>query len=601
MTLVKPPTSEEIVETYGGLREAVERLVKAGFSPDQIVRKLGLPYYLVRLLMEGFQPKDPTLFIDIVKIYDRLAQLRGRKGKETELTKFVQKKWLSLEVRLRLALGKITDENLKVGGGILEKAICLATGSSPSRVRRLLIDYGEHGEVAYLLIRPKQPKLTVEEVYEAIRILPRLRGLEERILHLSSLMEAATPDEAKYIARLILGDLKLGYHQRSVVSAVSKAYKVPFEIIERISAILGVVDGLKLAPKGETALSSVRIRPGQFIKPQLAHIYEPEKVTYPVRSELKYDGSRLQIHKWGSRIRLFSRRGIEKSKTLPEVVEIAMGFRAQSCIVDCEVIAVDDKGSFLPFQYLLTRTVPRELSEDELAERRKKVKLTIRAFDILYLNGLVLMDMPLFERRRYLKEVVPAEYVAEGRDCKEAVELMKFYEEALRRGLEGIIVKDLRSLYEPGRRTYTWLKIKPERDTIDSAIVKALYGKGRRAGFYSSFLLAVRDPKEKKLYTIGKVSNLPRDVMAKLLDLLERTKIGEDREGIFVKPSIVVEVTYQEIQETDEYTSGYALRVPKIIRFRRDKNVEGIDDLDKLRKLYKLQYERYTAKEERET
>ena len=601
MTLVKPPASEEIVETYGGLEKAVKHLVKVGFTPDEIVRKLGLPYYLVRLFMEGFGPKDPTLFINIVKIYDRLALLRGKKGKETELTKFFLKKWLGLEVKLRLGLGRITEENLKVGTGILEKAICLATGSSPSKVRRLLIDYGEFGEVAYLLIQPKRPELTVEEVFEAIRILPRLGGVKERVLQVSSLMDTATPDEAKYIARLILGDLKLGYYERTVISAVSKAYGVPFEAVQWTSAVLGVVDGLKLASQGEEALSSVRIRPGQFIKPQLAHIYEPEKVTYPVRSELKYDGSRLQIHKWGSQIQLFSRRGIEKAKTLPDVVEIATGFRAQSCIVDSEVIAVDYNGRFLPFQYLLKRTVPRELSEEELAERREKVKLTIRAFDILYLNGQVLMEMPLSERRRYLKEVVPGEYLAEGRDCKEGVELMRFYEEALRKGLEGIIVKDIRSLYEPGRRTYTWLKIKPERDTIDSTVVKALYGKGRRAGLYSSFLLAVRDPKERKLYTIGKVSNLPEDVMASLRDILKRMKTGEDKEGIFVKPSIVVEVTYQEIQETDEYTSGYALRVPKIIRFRRDKTVEGIDDLDKLRKLYELQYERYTAKEERES
>ncbi|MDH5688202.1 MAG: hypothetical protein OEZ48_10130, partial [Candidatus Bathyarchaeota archaeon] len=285
-------------------------------------------------------------------------------------------------------------------------------------------------------------------------------------------------------------------------------------------------------------------------------------------------------------------------QTLPEVVSIAEKFSAQSCIIDCEVIAVDDEGRFLPFQYLLRRTVPKELSEEELTERKEKVKLTIVAFDILHLNGLVLMDMPLSERRRYLQQAVPAEFLAQGRECKDAVELMKFYEEALRRGLEGIIVKDNRSEYEPGRRTYTWLKIKPERDTIDCTIVKALYGKGKRAGLYSSFLLAVRDLQKKKLYTIGKVSNLPDDIMADLVAIMEQSKMGEDREGIFVKPSIVAEATYQEIQETDRYTSEYALRIPKIIRFRSDKTVEEIDTLDKLKKLYELQYERYTARED---
>jgi DNA ligase-1 len=153
----------------------------------------------------------------------------------------------------------------------------------------------------------------------------------------------------------------------------------------------------------------------------------------------------------------------------------------------------------------------------------------------------------------------------------------------------------LNSPYEIGQRTYTWLKLKPERDTIDCTIVKALYGKGRRAGLYSSFLLAVRDPTEKKLYTIGKVSNLPEETMDALRTIVESTKIGEDDEGVFVKPSLVAEVTYQEIQETDEYTSGFALRVPKIVRFRTDKTVNEMDTIEKLKKLYELQYDRYPS------
>jgi DNA ligase-1 len=127
--------------------------------------------------------------------------------------------------------------------------------------------------------------------------------------------------------------------------------------------------------------------------------------------------------------------------------------------------------------------------------------------------------------------------------------------------------------------------------------VKALYGKGRRAGLYSSFLLAVRAPNEKRLYTIGRVSNLPEQTMEALRNLIDKSKISEDRDGVFVKPSIVVEVTYQEIQRTEEYTSGYALRVPKIVRFREDKKVEDIDNLKKLAKLYDLQYERHPVKE----
>jgi len=596
MTTVKPPSFHELVKTYGSRKAAIRHLLDSGFTPEEIAWKMGVPYHLIRLYMNDFEATNLTPFSSVAQTYERLAILRSKKGKETELARFFQRSDLNLEVKTRLALGSLTEESLKVGPGIIEQAISLATGTPRQEVRKLLIDYGEHGEVAYLLKKQKKAELTVEEVYEAIRLLPGIKKINERRLIVASLLRTATPEEAKYLVRLILGDLKLGYHQRTVIRAAARAYKVPYELIETATAVLGVTEGLLLAPEGELKLSRVRLRPGQFVKPQLAHLYEPDKVVYPVRAEYKYDGSRLQIHKWGSQIKLFSRRAIEKSETLPEVVEIARKFNAYSCIVDSEVVALDESGRLLPFQFLLERTVPRKLSPEELERRKGKVKLTIKAFDILFLNGRELFKLPLSERRKYLLEVVPPEFLADGKDCADEVELIRFYEEALKKGLEGVLVKDLGSTYDVGKRTHTWLKLKPERDTIDCTIVKALYGKGRRAGLYSSFLLAVRDPEKRKLYTIGRVSNLPEKTMETLREIVEKTRVNADEQGVFVKPSVVVEATYQEIQETDEYTSGYALRVPKIVRFRPDKKVDDIDDIAKIRKLHELQYERYPTR-----
>ena len=597
MSVVKPPTFEELVKAYGSPKAAVMHLIESGFTPEKIEWKIGVPYYLTRLYMEEFEPGDRLLFEEIVKVYERLAVLRGKRGKETALVNFLQGFELDLETKIRLALGWLTDESLKIGPGIVKRSISLATGASINKVRRLLVDYGEHGEVVYLLTRNKPSTLTVREVCEAIRFLPKLSGMKERELYVSSLLRKATPSEAKYLVRLLLGDLKLGYHQRTVMRAIARIYKVPVELVENVCAITGTIEGLVLASRGEVKLSAVKLRPGRFLKPQLAHLYEPDKVVYPVRAEYKLDGSRLQIHKWGTKVWLFSRRGVEKSRTLPEVVEIARKFKAHSYIVDSEVVAVDASGNFLPFQVLLERTVPQKPSLEELEERMRKVRVTIRAFDVLYVDGRGLMSLPLAERRKHLAEIVPSEYIVEGTECKNEIELLAFYEEALNKGLEGIIVKNLESTYEVGRRTYTWLKLKPERDTIDCIIVKSLHGKGKRAGLYSSFLLAVRDPKERRLYTIGKVSNLPEQTMETLRTIIERTRISEDREGVFVKPSIVVEATYQEIQRTDEYSSGYALRVPKIVRFREEKKIEEIDDVQKVAKLYELQYERHPAKE----
>lgn len=596
MTTVKPPSFDELVRMYGSRKAAIKHLLDSGFTPEEIEWKMGVPYYLIRLFMKDFKAANLTSFSSVVQTYERLAVLRSRRGKETELAKFFQRSDLNLEIKTRLALSSLAEENLKVGPGIVEQAISLATGTSRQDVRKLLIDYGEHGEVAYLLKKPKQAELTVEEVFGAVRLLPKIKKLTERNLLVASLLRTATPEEAKYIVRLILGDLKLGYYQGTVIRAAAKAYGVPPELIETATAVLGVTEGLMLASEGELKLLEVKLRPGRFLKPQLAHLYEPDKVAYPVRAEYKYDGSRLQIHKWGSQVKLFSRRAVEKSQTLPEIVETAKKFNAYSCIVDSEVVAVDESGKLLPFQTLLERTGPRKLTREKLERRKEKTRVTVKVFDILFLNGRELVKLAFSERRKYLVEIVPPEFLAEGRSCANEVELIGFYEEALKGGLEGVLVKNLDSIYDVGKRTYTWLKLKPERDTIDCTIVKALYGKGRRAGFYSSFLLAVRDPKEKRLYTIGKVSNLPVKTMEDIRDIIEATKTSADEHGVFVKPSIVVEATYQEVQETDEYTSGYALRVPKIVRFRPDKKVEEIDDLAKLSKLFELQYERYPVK-----
>jgi len=593
MTVVKPPAFEELVQTYGSLKAAVQHLLESGFTAEQIEWKWEIPYHLIRLFMAGAPLKNPTTFSSVVKVYERLAVLRSTKGKETELAQFFQRQDLSLEMKTRLALGTLTDEDLKVGTGTVERAISIATGTAMRKVRNLLLDYGEHGEVVFLLKKPKKAELSVEEAYEAIRLLPKMAKILERNLHISSLLKVGTPEEAKYMVRLLLGDLKLGYHQRTVIRAAAKAYDVTPEVVESACAILGVTEGIMLAPNGELTLSTIKLRPGQFLKPQLAHLYEPDRGKFPMRAEFKLDGSRLQVHKLGTQTWLFSRRATEKSDTLPEIVDVAESFKAHSCIVDSEVVAIDEKGRFLPFQFLLERTVPIKPSEEELERRKEKVRVAIRAFDVLFLNGRDLTGLPLSERRKYLSEVVSTEYIVEGRDCENEVELMRFYEEALRRGLEGIVVKNLNSTYEAGRRTYSWLKLKPERDTVDCTIVKALYGKGRRAGLYSSFLLAVRGLEKKKLYTIGKVSNLPEDTMDMLRDIVEQSKITQDDEGVFVKPFVVVEVTYQEVQETEEYTSGYALRVPKVVRFRLDKTIEEIDNVGKLQALHELQYERH--------
>lgn len=592
MTLVKPPSFSELVRTYGSPKAAVLHLLESSIGPEEISWKMGVPYYLIRLYMRGIEPKKTMLFANIARFYDRLAVLRSKRGKETALANLFKREDLDIEVKTRLALGKMSDGSLRIGPGVIERAISSSTGASPKKVKSLLVDYGEYGEVISLLSQPKDAKLTLKEVYEAIRLLPALESTKERDYLISSILDAATPLEAKYVVRLLLFDLKLGYNERTVIHAAARAYSVPPELIENVCSIIGVTEGIMLAPRGKLVLEKVRLRPGQFLKPQLAHIYEPEKVAYPTFAEHKIDGVRLQIHKWGTRIWSYSRQGLEKTEVYPEVRQIATKFRAQSCIVDCEIVATDSEGQLLPFQTLLKRTGTKQPSSKELQQPMEETTVTIRAFDLLYQGGRELTEAPLSERRKFLLKVVPEQYLVGGKLCRNEIELMSFYEDALKQGSEGVIVKALNSPYEIGQRTHSWLKLKPERDTIDCTFVKALHGRGRRTGFYSSFLMAIRDPTEKKLYTIGKVSNLSERLMEHLKSVVERTQTGSDEEGVFITPSLVVEVTYQEVQTSDDYTSGYALRVPKVIRFNQEKSIDEIDSLKKLKKLYEIQYER---------
>jgi DNA ligase-1 len=590
VTLIRPPSLNKLIKTYGSLKAAVHHLLDSGYSPEDISWRMNVPYHHIRLYMDGSEPSGGLLFLEITKLFERLALLRSKRGKETELANFFKRKDLGLELKTRLALGKIVDESFGIGPGLIERAIGIVTGTSPKKVKKLLIDYGEHGEVAFLLLSEKDPTLTVNEVYKSIRLLPRLSKIRERDLLISSLLDASTPIEAKYIMRLLLFNLKLGYYERTVIRAAAKAYKVPVSLIESVCAIIGLTEGIMVAAQGTPELEKVRLRPGQFLKPQLAHIYEPEKVNYPCLVEVKLDGNRLQIHKWGTRIWLFSRSGKDKTETYRKVSKIGQSLGAHSCIVDGEVVAVDSEGKILPFQRLLR--ISASTPSDGEEPKRSKITASFKAFDLVYMNGRKLSDLPFSERRRFLVNVVPHEHLVESTECFDEVELMKFYEHSLQRGYEGIVIKDLKSLYEFGRRTYSWIKLKPERDTLDCTVVKAFFGKGKHAGFYSSFLMAIRDPTEKKLFTIGKVSNLSEALMERLKNVVETSRIRVDDEGVFVKPSIVIETTYHEIQTSEEYTSGYALRVPKIVRFKLDKSVDEIDTIEKTKQLYESQYER---------
>lgn len=590
MSIIQPPNFNDLVTLYGSPKNAVKHLAER-FTPEEIERQYNLPYHTIQIYIHDGKITSPARFSEVANLFTKLDALKSAKGKATEIINFLKASQVLYEQKIRFLLSRINESPTYVREAYCLKAFSMSGKMGETQVQQLFWKYGDVGDLA-LIVFPKKPStLLADEVYQTLNVLSKLKTME-RLKTLASLLKKATPEEAKWIARLTTRDLKIHLSERLVINCVSKTFQVNADLLLETCTTLGVVDALLNAPKGNQVLTRYRLRPSVFVKPMLAHIYTPEKVTYPVRAEYKYDGSRLQIHRNENRLCLYSRRGIEKSQAMPDVLKIAETFRTQTFIVDAEIVAINKEGAILPFQEILHRTTLKEYGN------ANNIGLTVKAFDILYCNNMNLMNSPLSIRLEYLTRTVPQQYLAEGQTCRNEAEVTAYYEKIMLKGAEGIMVKSLNSPYMAGERTYTWLKLKPDRDTLDCIVVKAYYGKGHRAGLYSTFLLAIRDSVEKKLYTVGKVSSLTDEQMIDLKDKFDRLKTKEDQDGIWVKPAIVMEVIYAEIQESPEHTSGFALRFPNVIRIRQDKTVSDVDTLDELKTLYETQNQRYAQKPE---
>lgn len=594
MSFVHPPSFDDLVSLYGSVKEAVKRLSET-LSAEEIVRRYSLPYHMVQVYLHDAEISSSARFSDVATLFTKLDSLKSSKGKATEIIAFLRSSQMPYEEKIRFLLDRINESPTYVREAYCLKAFGLSSNIGESQVQQLFWKYGDVGDLALIIYSQKPSTLLADEVYQTLNILSKLKTME-RLKTLASLLNKATSEEAKWIARLTTRDLKIHLSERLVMRSVASTFQVSSDLLLEACTTIGVVDALLTAPKGNQVLMRHRLRPSVFVKPMLANLYTPDKVRYPVRSEYKYDGSRLQIHRQEDNYCLYSRRGLEKSAIMPDVLNIAKTFQTPSFIVDTEVVAVDKQGVMLPFQKILHRTSPKDYAN------AKDVDLTVRAFDILYSENMNLMNMPLSIRLEYLAKTVPPPYLAEGRTCKTETELTRYYEEIMLKGAEGIMVKNLNSPYVAGERTYTWLKLKPDRDTLDCVVVKAYYGRGSRTGLYSTFLLAVRDPIEKKLYTVGGVSSLTDQQMIDLKDKFDRLKTANDRDGIWVKPTIVMEVMYAEIQESQEssaeHTSGFGLRFPNVVCVREDKSVSDIDTLDHLKTLYETQSTRFEQKPE---
>jgi DNA ligase 1 len=416
---------------------------------------------------------------------------------------------------------------------------------------------------------------------------------------LKGLLIDSSPLEAKYLIKLINGEMRIGLTEGLVEIAVSKAFNEELKHVREAMLVSGDISKVVLLTKRKL-LHTELIKPLTPISYMLADVMfnAEEIIKYyqkPLICEYKYDGIRAQMHKFGQQIRLFSRKLADVTNAFPELVNAAILTKLPSSlssdvdfILDGEVMAFHN-GKPLHFQELQKRLRKKNVTEQIITQ----IPLIYMVYDIMYFNGEHTVRKSIRERKEILSNMSFKEPIVNS--SYEVVNteqgIIEMFESSIDMGHEGLVLKDPDSQYHPGKRGRYWMKLKEELDTIDAVIVIAEYGHGKRAGVLSDYTFAVRDDvNSNKLRTIGKAySGLTDGEITEITKILKSTMTKDEGYRIVVKPEIVLEIAFDSIQKSDRHDSGFALRFPRIKNIRKDKDITDIDTLQKVNQIYKRQ------------
>jgi len=524
-----------------------------------------------------------TPYLRLARVCESINALSGRKDKVAQIVKLLQEVGPEEAApAILLLIGRVAPEGdedkLEIGAAAIYQLL------------------EEAGQTTLLASEPP----TILDVWNGLREISRLRGpgsRERKLAILRGLLVGMSDLEKRWFLKQLMGEMQHGANEGLVLEAIAELTGASTDEVQRAFMLLGRLgDLVELALRGgREAIKSVRLQVFRPVRPMLAEmchdleqlLKESEK---PMSFEYKFDGARVQIHVKDGEVRIFSRRLSEVTRSLPDIVQVVRGFSSSfhEIVLDGEVVAVDETGRPMPFQELLRRF--RRLREVE--EEAERIPLKLWIFDILYLDGRELLDMPYRERRELLEKLIPAEYLAPRIVTSSIEEVQAFMRRAMEEGHEGLMAKNLDSPYRPGRRERLWLKIKPA-DTLDLVIVAADWGHGRRMGWLSNYHLAAYNPETGEFEVVGKTfKGLTDEEFEWMTKRLLELKISDDGYTVTVRPRIVVEVAYNEIQKSPKYKSGYALRFARITRVRADKAPEEADTIQRIRELYERQFER---------
>lgn len=441
------------------------------------------------------------------------------------------------------------------------------------------------------------PKPNISDVYRKLVELSKYRGegsARMRVAALQGLFSALDDEERGWLMKIIFGELRIGVSEGNLLKSLSQAADLPYEKVRRLYMLHGSLERVIEIIISDSIDEYVN-KPTIFVpmRPMLATPAESVEEAFimvgggPVAIEVKYDGARIQIHYRDGRVRVFSRRLTEVTGSLPELVDIAstkLCKRVGEYIVEGEVIAYKG-GSPLPFQVLMRRF--RRIKDIEKVMEDIPIRLYL--FDALYLDGRLLIDKPYSERVSILESLFPEDLIVDKIITSDVDVAEEFYSKSVEAGHEGIMVKNLSSPYVLGVRGKNWIKVKPA-EYIDVVIVGAEWGHGRRRGWLSDYYLAVYSPSEDRYYVVGKTfKGLTDQEFQYMTKRLKEIIVRDEGYRVWVKPKIVVEVAYNEIQKSPKYRSGYALRLARITRIREDKDPRDVATLEDIKNLYMKQ------------
>jgi DNA ligase 1 len=410
----------------------------------------------------------------------------------------------------------------------------------------------------------------------------------ERHRLLAELLARATNDEQDFLFRLVTGELRQGAVEGLMLEAVAKAAGVPAEGIRRARMMAGNLPSVARAALSGNAAELAAIDTQLFrpVHPMLAGSAEDASEAIgelgEAALEYKLDGARIQIHKSGDEVAVYSRRLNDVSAAVPEVVELVRSLPARELILDGEVIALRENGTPHAFQTTMSRFGQRL----DVDRARVQVPLTPFFFDLLYVDGASLMDEPARKRLAALHDLAPAPTVIPRLVTGSSVEAERFLRTAIEQGHEGIMAKALDAPYQAGHRGRRWLKIKPA-NTLDLVVLAAEWGHGRRHGWLSNLHLGARDSAG-GFVMLGKTFKGMTDEMLgwqtkKLLEL----EVARDGITVYVRPELVVEVAFNEVQASTQYPGGVALRFARLKRYRTDKTAEQADTIGAVQEIYR--------------